>query len=155
MHRERRYFQPVRIYFASCEDFFSGQASQRSFLEYFSSTGRGPGPSWLWSYGSWIWNQCLSPLTLWVQIPLRRGELSTPLCDQVCQRFATGQWFSPVSSTNKTDRHNIVEILLKVALNTLTQTDLKYFSSTGRKLFFFLLITKLWQSYWFKVGSIF
>jgi hypothetical protein len=30
-----------------------------------------------------------------------------------------GQWFSPVSSTNKTDRHDITEILLKVALNTL------------------------------------
>ena len=32
-------------------------------------------------------------------------------------------WFSPstlVSSTNKTDRHNITEILLKVALNTIT-----------------------------------
>jgi hypothetical protein len=34
----------------------------------------------------------------------------------------TGQWFSlgtPVSSTNKTDRHDITEILLKVALNTI------------------------------------
>jgi hypothetical protein len=31
----------------------------------------------------------------------------------------TGQWFSPVSSTNKTDRHNIAEILMKVALNTI------------------------------------
>jgi hypothetical protein len=32
-------------------------------------------------------------------------------------------WFSPgtlVSSTNKTDRHDITEILLKVALNTIT-----------------------------------
>jgi hypothetical protein len=32
----------------------------------------------------------------------------------------TGRWFSPgtpVSSTNKTDHHNIAEILLKVALN--------------------------------------
>jgi hypothetical protein len=31
----------------------------------------------------------------------------------------TGRWFSPgppVSSTNKTDRHDITEILLKVAL---------------------------------------
>jgi hypothetical protein len=28
----------------------------------------------------------------------------------------------PVSSTNKTDHHNITEILLKVALNTITQT---------------------------------
>jgi ABC-type taurine transport system ATPase subunit len=28
----------------------------------------------------------------------------------------------PVSSTNKTDRHNITEILLKVALNTINLT---------------------------------
>jgi hypothetical protein len=27
----------------------------------------------------------------------------------------------PVSSINKTDHHNIAEILLKVALNTITQ----------------------------------
>jgi len=42
------------------------------------------------------------------------------LCDKVCQWLATGRWFSPgtpVSSTNKTDRHDITEILLKVALN--------------------------------------
>jgi hypothetical protein len=31
----------------------------------------------------------------------------------------TGLWFSPVSSTNKTDCHDITEILLKVALNTI------------------------------------
>jgi hypothetical protein len=30
-----------------------------------------------------------------------------------------GQWFSPVSSTNKTDRNYIAEILLKVALNVI------------------------------------
>ena len=39
-----------------------------------------------------------------------------------CQWLATGWWFSlgpPVSSTNKTDRHGIIEILLKVALNTI------------------------------------
>jgi hypothetical protein len=36
--------------------------------------------------------------------------------------LATGWWFSPgtpVSSTNKTDRQDIVVILLKVALNTI------------------------------------
>jgi hypothetical protein len=27
-----------------------------------------------------------------------------------------GQWFSPVYPTNKTDRHDVTEILLKVAL---------------------------------------
>jgi hypothetical protein len=45
------------------------------------------------------------------------------LCDKVCQSLATGQWFSPgtiVSSTNKTNRHDIAEILLKVALSTIT-----------------------------------
>ena len=38
------------------------------------------------------------------------------------QLLATDLWFSPgtpMSSTNKTDRHDITEILLKVALNTI------------------------------------
>ena len=50
------------------------------------------------------------------------GVLDTTLCDKVCQRLATGWWFSSgitVSSTNKTDRQDITEILLKVALNTI------------------------------------
>ena len=51
-----------------------------------------------------------------------RGVLDTTLLDKVCQWLATGLWFSPgtpVSSTNKTDRHDIAEILLKVALSTI------------------------------------
>ena len=50
------------------------------------------------------------------------------LCDRVCLRLATGRWFSPgppVSSTNKSDRHDIAEILLKVALNTINQINQK------------------------------
>ena len=39
---------------------------------------------------------------------------------KVCQWLAAGQWFSPVS--NKTDCHNITEILLKVALNIINLT---------------------------------
>ena len=39
-------------------------------------------------------------------IPLRRGVLDTT--------------FAPVSSNNKTDRHDKTEIFLKVALNTIT-----------------------------------
>jgi len=38
----------------------------------------------------------------------------------------TGQWFSastPVSSTNKPDRHDITEILLKVELSTINQPE--------------------------------
>ena len=34
---------------------------------------------------------------------------------------------TPVSSINKTDRHDITEILLKVALNTINQTNLPNF----------------------------
>jgi len=43
-----------------------------------------------------------------------QGVLDKTLCDKVCQWLATGQWFSPVSSTNKTDRHDITEILLSL-----------------------------------------
>jgi hypothetical protein len=56
-----------------------------------------------------------------VQILLRSGVPDTTLCDKVCQWFATGQWFSPVFATNKTDHHDLTEILLKVVLNTITQ----------------------------------
>ena len=86
------------------------------------------GPPWLWSYGSWIYNylfnQCLSPLILWVQISSR--EKCTTLCDKVCQWLVTGRWFSPgpsVSSTNKTYCQDITEILLKVAINIIKQTN--------------------------------
>ena len=103
------------------------------------------GQSWL--YGSWIYNylcnQCLSPLTLWVRILLRRGVLDTTLCHKVCQWLATGQWLSPgatLSSTNKTDYHDITDILLKVALNTITPS----FTWIMR------YITKLW----FRLGRV-
>ena len=85
------------------------------------------GPSWPWSYGNWIYNclcnRCLSPLMMSVRTLIR--VRCTTLCDKVCQWLVTGLWFSPgpaVSSTNKTDRHDIAEILLKVALNIIKQT---------------------------------
>jgi hypothetical protein len=94
------------------------------------------GLSWPWSYGSWIYNylcnQSLSPLMLRIRILLRRGILDTTLCDQVCQWLVTVRWFSPVPpvfSTNKTDRHDITEILLKVALDTIKQTNKHLLSS--------------------------
>ena len=52
------------------------------------------GPPWLWLYGSWIYNyicnQWLSPLTLWVGIPVQRSVLDTTLCDKVCQWLHSG-----------------------------------------------------------------
>ena len=65
----------------------------------------GEGPSWLWSCGSWIYNylcnQCLSPLTLWVRLPLRRGVLNTTSCDKFVSDlrqiggFLRVLWFPP------------------------------------------------------------
>ena len=63
-------------------------------------------------------------------VPFTTNVLSTNpaqvrcnISDKVCQWLAAGWWFSPgipVSSTNKTDRYDITENLLKVALNTIT-----------------------------------
>jgi hypothetical protein len=67
-----------------------------------------------------VCNECLSPLMLWVRISIRAR--CTTLCDKGCRWLATVWWFSPdppVSSTNKTDCHDIIEILLKVASNTM------------------------------------
>ena len=72
----------------------------------------------------------MQSVTLWVRIPLRWGVRDTTLCDKVCQWLTAGRWFSPgtsVSSTNKTNRHDITEILFKVAL----VPDLPLCLSTG------------------------
>jgi hypothetical protein len=61
-----------------------------------------------------------------------RGVLDTTLCDKVSQWLTASRWFSPgtpVFSTNKTDRHDINEILLKVALNTIALIPLSRFFS--------------------------
>jgi len=76
-------------------------------------------------------------MMLWVRISTRTR--CTTLCDKVCQWFAAGRWFSPgtpVSSTNKTDHHDITEILLKVALNTTKQTNKQ---SKKRTVFSYIL----------------
>jgi hypothetical protein len=77
--------------------------------------------SWPWSYGSWIYNylcnQCLSPLMLWVQISIR-ARCTTLYLSVTCGRSVVFPGH-PVSCTNKTDRHDITEMLLKVALNTM------------------------------------
>ena len=43
--------------------------------------------------------------------------------DKVYQLHAHRRWFSPASSTTKTARHDIAEILLKVELNTINQSN--------------------------------
>ena len=66
---------------------------------------------------SLITNSTTGPFSL-------RCVFNTALCDKVCQGIETGLWGfflgTPVSSTSKTYRHNIADILLKLALNTIT-----------------------------------
>ena len=57
------------------------------------------------------------------------GVLDTTLYHKVCQWLVAGWRFSPgtpVSSTSKTDHHNITKILFKVTLNTITH----YYTNT-------------------------
>ena len=58
--------------------------------------------------------------TAWVRARLcKLQEGCTRLAtanDKAYQLLAHGRWFSPASSTTKTGRHDIAEILLKVAL---------------------------------------
>ena len=72
-------------------------------------------------------------MTLWDRTPLGRGALD--IIQHYVIKFVSdlrqvsGQWFSPgtpVSSTNKADRHDIAEILLKVALNTMNPNPITY-----------------------------
>jgi hypothetical protein len=53
--------------------------------------------------------------------------------DKDYQLLSHGRWFSPgtpASSTTKTGRHDIAEKLLKVALNTKNQNQIKIKSNT-------------------------
>jgi hypothetical protein len=75
-------------------------------LRYFNSGCHG---RWIFNY---LCNQCLSPLTL------------NPTHER-CNRYKI--MGTAVASTNKTDRHDITEILLKVALSTINQTNISIF----------------------------
>ena len=58
--------------------------------------------------------------TAWVRARLcklqKRCTRLAAASDKVYQLLAHGRWFSPASSTTKTGRHDIAEILLKGAL---------------------------------------
>ena len=88
-------------------------------------------------------NQCISPLTMWVRITLMRGVVDTTLCDNVFQWLPADQC-TPVSSTNKTDRHDIIEISLQVALNIITLTHTVYMTSRCNVLW--CNATDVWSS---------
>jgi hypothetical protein len=68
----------------------------------------------------------LSPIQRWFApgfVNYKKGAIdSQPQVIKFYQLLARGGWFSPASSTTKTGRHDIAEILLKVALNTKNQS---------------------------------
>jgi hypothetical protein len=86
-------------------------------------------------------------LTLWVRIHSWRSKLDITLYDKVYQQLAAGQWFSPVSSTNKTDRHDMSDVLLKMALNTINRTQNRLHGRTrnGNAIIFFTCPIVLWR----------
>jgi hypothetical protein len=75
-------------------------------------------------------NNSCKPITSTAWVPARLCRLQkgctrvAAASDKVYQLLAHGRWFSPdtpVSSTTKTGRHDIAEILLKVALKKSNQ----------------------------------
>ena len=99
---------------------------------------------YIYSYA--IWTSIYSVLSVpgWVELPnnsykpinntawviarlcklQKRVHSTCNASDQVYQMLAHGRWLSPgnpASSATKTGRHDIADILLKVALNTINQ----------------------------------
>ena len=113
---------------------------QMLFYMHFHDNYVPPSPSWSWSYISWIYNYlcnlCLSPLKLWVWIPIMVKCTQYKIMWYKFFRSST-----PVSSTNKTDHHDITEILLKVALSTITLTLNLWMMQL--KIYFFLFFFQI------------
>ena len=68
-----------------------------------------------------------------LQLPMQSVPITTDIVNlNPTQWLSAGLWFSPctpVSSTNKTDHHdiqNVTELLLKVVLNTINPTNQPY-----------------------------
>ena len=106
----------------------SGQPKNNTVIFYWILTIYSQmGSSWPWWYmvvGFTTIPMQSVHITTDVSSNLDQGECT--LCDNVCQWLATSRWFSPgppVSSTNKTDHHDIAELLLKVTLNTIKPTN--------------------------------
>jgi hypothetical protein len=74
--------------------------------------------------------------------------------DKIYQLLAHGRWFSPgipASSTTKTGRHDIAEILLKVALNTKNQIKSRYKFRLGKFDWYFSQIPHPTMIYLFNI----
>ena len=71
--------------------------------------------------------------------------------DKVYQLLAHGRWFSlgiPASSTTKTGRHDIAEILLKVVLNTINQIKSNLIIKINHDIAGILLLVSTYYIFW-------
>ena len=99
------------------------------------------------------WSCKFKPFSWW-------GVLNTTWCVKVCQGLVTCRWFppgTPVSSTNKTDCHDITEILLKVALNTINQPNPNFMIlSYAINTCFIMVIPNVNEliNFWYKLGLV-
>jgi hypothetical protein len=75
------------------------------------------------------------------------GVLDTTLCAKVCQWLATGQCFSPISSTNKTDPYDITDRTPSKQIHILIHIFISYgviifslsiFDQSGNHIFQYL-----------------
>ena len=107
--------------------------------EHHIFTYKSPSGSMSWVVG--LPNNSYKPITntAWVLARLCKLQKGctrlTSASDKVYQLLAHGRWFfpdTPASSTTKTGRHDIAEILLKVALNTKYQNQIIIFTYTTR-----------------------
>ena len=117
----------IYLFFKICKHRHAPENNAK-YVERYSETKEEEEENKLWSI---VISDDSNTPKLWVRTPTRQGVLDTTLCDKVCQWLATSQWFSLgtlVSSTNKTDGYDITEILLKVALNTIKQSNAPLFS---------------------------
>ena len=96
-------------------------------LGFFINELQGPGGSMSQVVG--LPNNSFKPITAWIRARLYKLQKGytrlAAASDKVYQLLAHGRWFSPgtpASSTTKTGHHDIAEILLKVALNTINQS---------------------------------
>ena len=74
-----------------------------------------------------------------------RGVLDATLCDKSLSVICG---FSPGCSTNKTNRHGIAEILLKVALNTPTHNNKITVFNNAKEMIFYCTNLRNLESIW-------
>ena len=101
------------------------------------------------TYGSYItiWLSWAVVIVIAWQLDLQLPMLSVPITTagvssnlvrgkvHSIQHYVTGRWFSPGttdSSTNKTDRHDVTDLLLKVGFNTINPSIHQYGSHVCR-----------------------